>query len=1262
MRRLYGFANWLVESILQQEATLRFSNKYPGQNANKVPPGFWKWVQERMKENPKWTPAIEDDNGRIMSHAQVVDLINTRVAGKPYRERPVVQEPEQPRPSEVKPEPQARSLSKEPWILAKVVNVDGLQAGEHVVLTKSGNGTDWILMTRSGATRRIPATELRTSVASIRDERNVPVMSLNPEELWAKVPATEDPVSKPEETPVAGGVNPHILDKSKLSDEQREIDEEFEMINALAGTGKAQPLDSLLLTPNGWIKMGEIKVDDEVFGSDGLPHKVIGVFPQGVKGIVKVEFTDGSTVECCEDHLWLTETKKNRDKSRYYKKPLFSNSTVLSTKEIAKTISYKGYPNHYIPLTSPLQFPTKEVPIDPYLFGVLLGDGSFRTGSISFSTKDSEILESVNDSVPCGLKSRYTGYGCDYRIIGSGGGNDNPLVVEIKKMGLWKKMSHEKNIPDDYKFNSPSVRLSVLQGLLDTDGDVSNKTNVEYNTTSKQLADDVKFLVESLGGIATTSKRITKFTYNGIKKNGKLSYRLNIKFPVDIEPFRLARKKDNYTPRQKYQPRRAIKSVKFIGNKECQCISVNSQDNLYVTNNLVLTHNTTILKHLAWKYGKPGQKWLYLVFNTKNRIEAKEKFPTDWVKVYTTNSFLGHVMKEKENIGIFPQTERITSLNAGDGNRKLEKARIMVESSTFNQMMTEEYHLPEWDKVKNKIPEILKDFGVRDDRGGFREAYGKKKRDKSFFQICLDTLEFITNMIRRNFQERVLTLLGLLKSFSVDPRKKDKLNDEVRRVFDKYDVASYPDGRKESGFFDTFLTDIKERIEKYSPNFQSIIKNVLSDLLHYNFMSKNYKEEVISAATWMLQKTMPKATDETFEAKRKGAKKGMVHNLGDYRDFNDDIWFPTIHADEIHFPHYDVVLADEVQDFNEGQKIMLKKLAEAGAKIVAVGDPNQAIYRFRGADNDAFNNLANMLKDASHDKEGWKPKTLSLNYRSRPEVLQYANERTHVKNLKPGKKFKEDDLAPEVTHGKVTYEESFDNIAKERSKGTLIETAYISRTNEPLVHAALKLLGKGIPFVIVGKDVSGDLVKHVDKIVREEEKARRGMNDGTPIMQFQDSLLEFEEKEVRNKSKYATQADYLSGLRDTTLAIRSCIDQFTNNGEDTKKSLGDFKKWLAERLGGNTFDFEQSDERAAEADLHAYEEKLKKEKPVILTTAHKSKGLEFARVYVLRDDQMPHPKAKHPEELAQEGNTKYVAYTRAMHQLHNLALKGQPGV
>jgi superfamily I DNA/RNA helicase len=920
MRRLYGFANWLVESILQQEATLRFSNKYPGQNANKVPPGFWKWVQERMKENPKWTPAIEDDNGRIMSHAQVVDLINTRVAGKPYRERPVVQEPEQPRPSEVKPEPQARSLSKEPWILAKVVNVDGLQAGEHVVLTKSGNGTDWILMTRSGATRRIPATELRTSVASIRDERNVPVMSLNPEELWAKVPATEDPVSKPEETPVAGGVNPHILDKSKLSDEQREIDEEFErmmlnpkqnhmMINALAGTGK-----------------------------------------------------------------------------------------------------------------------------------------------------------------------------------------------------------------------------------------------------------------------------------------------------------------------------------------------------------------TTILKHLAWKYGKPGQKWLYLVFNTKNRIEAKEKFPTDWVKVYTTNSFLGHVMKEKENIGIFPQTERITSLNAGDGNRKLEKARIMVESSTFNQMMTEEYHLPEWDKVKNKIPEILKDFGVRDDRGGFREAYGKKKRDKSFFQICLDTLEFITNMIRRNFQERVLTLLGLLKSFSVDPRKKDKLNDEVRRVFDKYDVASYPDGRKESGFFDTFLTDIKERIEKYSPNFQSIIKNVLNDLLHYNFMSKNYKEEVISAATWMLQKTMPKATDETFEAKRKGAKKGMVHNLGDYRDFNDDIWFPTIHADEIHFPHYDVVLADEVQDFNEGQKIMLKKLAEAGAKIVAVGDPNQAIYRFRGADNDAFNNLANMLKDASHDKEGWKPKTLSLNYRSRPEVLQYANERTHVKNLKPGKKFKEDDLAPEVTHGKVTYEESFDNIAKERSKGTLIETAYISRTNEPLVHAALKLLGKGIPFVIVGKDVSGDLVKHVDKIVREEEKARRGMNDGTPIMQFQDSLLEFEEKEVRNKSKYATQADYLSGLRDTTLAIRSCIDQFTNNGEDTKKSLGDFKKWLAERLGGNTFDFDQSDERAAEADLHAYEEKLKKEKPVILTTAHKSKGLEFARVYVLRDDQMPHPKAKHPEELAQEGNTKYVAYTRAMHQLHNLALKGQPGV
>lgn len=675
---------------------------------------------------------------------------------------------------------------------------------------------------------------------------------------------------------------------------------------------------------------------------------------------------------------------------------------------------------------------------------------------------------------------------------------------------------------------------------------------------------------------------------------------------------------------------------------------INGSGNHIMINALAGTGKTTILKHLAWKYGTPGQKWLYLVFNTKNRAEAKEssqgwkKFP-DWVEVYTTNSFLGHVISKPENRGIIPATERMSNLDkrGGQKSKKLEKSRAMADSRSFQAIMTDVYKIPSWEQVQRNIPSILEDLGVPEERSGPRQK-------DTFYEVCEKVLKNTILSIRYNFQERSLTLMGLLKSFGVDPRDEENFRKESLKVFEKYDSHSDETGGKTEGYFDTSLEDVKERISKYKPNFQNIIISALNNILGYDFMNKNYREEVIQGAEWLLIKSLPNSTDEKYE------HGNQTVSLGDYRDFSDDIWFPTIYADKIKWPKYDVILADEVQDFNEGQKIMIKKLMESGAKVVAVGDPNQAIYRFRGADNDAFNNLADTLQQASKDKEKWKPHSLSLNFRSRPEVLDYVNSATHVKDLKSGKKFKETDPNPEVTTDEE-YEVSFDKIQSERSKGEFIETAYISRTNQPLVNAALKLLARGIPFAIVGKDVSGDITKHIKKIV-EVQKFR----DSDSVKNLEMALREHEEKEVDRNRAYSTKKEYLSGLRDTTEALINCIEMFMST-ESSQGTIGAFKLWLDARLGGNTFDWEQGDESKSEADLKAYKEKLKKEKPVILTTAHKSKGLEFARVNILRDDQFPHPRAKHPEELNQESNTRYVAYTRAMHKLNILDPKTQPG-
>ena len=1427
------------------------------------------------------------------------------------------------------------------WTYAKVIDINYFQltVGQQIAVRQKNNDEwEFKTLTSPEKTGTLPTKHIKNIIQSFRKD-NKPIQSLNPslEDLNKQLDIKQEIPEQPT------GKNPHILDQSKLSEEQAEIDKDFEkiingqqnhmMINALAGTGKAQPLDSLLLTPNGWKKMGDIQLTDKVFGSDGKPHDIEGIFPQGIKEIYEVTFSDGVKTECCGEHLWLTETKQNRDLCRYHKQPLFSRSQINNTKTLINDLKYKNYPKHYIPLVQPLCFDNKEVPIDPYVLGVLLGDGNFTSGSIAYSTADKEIIESVNSLLPSPLTSKKIDKNkYDYRIVGNW--KLNYITSSIKKLNLYGKNSETKFIPDIYKFNNTSTRIALLQGLLDTDGyiqKIKNKNtgnNIEYYTVSIQLAEDVRFLVESLGGTVTCSiKNKPKYTYKNEIKFGKPCYRLNLKLPNYIIPFRLTRKKERYIPKLKYLPKRSIVSIEKIGEKECQCISINSNDNLYLTNNCILTHNTTILKHLAWKYGKPGQKWLYLVFNTKNRVEAQEssggyrKFP-EFVEINTTNSFLGHVLSLPENLDALPQTERIIKLKDPSKNdQKLEKSRLLIDGHKFQEKFMTNF--PEANEVKNRLPKLLNNVGVY-------------SNDHSIYE---KTIISLINNIRSQFQEKVLKLVDLGKSFAINPNS-ENYHEELKKVYDKYDSHTDEDGVKTGGYFETDLPQIKERISKYKPDFKSRIISVLNKIFNYDFMAKDYENEVIEAAIWLLEQAMPYKTDEKYTQSFDDGN-SIEHNLGDYRDFSDDIWYATLHSDKINWPKYDIVLADEVQDFNAGQKIMLQKLAEKGAKIVAVGDPNQchpagtiisltggvkksiedieigdevvtyntkksyfpgtisqgrkveeiscrnysgeiitiqtetsnvkctpnhkclvklntenkyclylmtkdqiarvgicranylngfgltiraiqekadkawllnifntekeariaeivtatkfglpqmifinngqmfpsqefinevyeqindnienakkcissfgrqwefpiwtselqqrfgslkknyigskksfitqacnlisgfmqvrtfdgtnrggkweliniskentickvyslkvqptedgkrlyvadgivvhnSIYRFRGADGDAFGNLGDMLKDMSTDKENWKPKKLSYNFRSTPEVLNFVNDQTHVKDLKTKKDFSNAKIPGMATRDKVKYDDSFRNIEQERKLGQKIETAYIARTNEPLVHAALKLLGKGIPFAIIGKDISAGLNGHIKKILKEYR-----LTNKNSVLDLQRQLDDHEQKEVNKNQKYSTKKEYLQSLKDMTLALHASINQFL--AEKQSGTVQQFTYWLADKLGSNTFDFDQSGENGESQsieDLKKFREKVEKEKPVVLTTAHKSKGLEFERVYILRDDQFPHPRAKHPDEIRSENNAKYVAYTRAQHQLHILNKDGQPG-
>ena len=372
-------------------------------------------------------------------------------------------------------------------------------------------------------------------------------------------------------------------------------------IDGLAGSNKAQPLSEPIPTPNGWVTMGDLSVGDDVFSVNGNPTKITGIFPQGEKNIYNVMFSDGSSTRCCGDHLWNTTSYSNRNKwktkreggKRIKIKKLEDVYNTLTTDEIRNSLYHKGKINHMIPIiTNPVSYNKKELPIDPYAFGLLLGDGSFRTTPIRITTSDDEILNYLKNLYGDNLKHLQS---YDYRILG--------LTDIIKNMGLYKLYSHEKFIPDIYKLSSIHDRINLLQGILDSDGCATKSGSVIFTSASKQLTLDVLEIVNSLGGIAHMSSRsgmLNEIEY-------KICYRLCINLPSDILPFKLTRKLQRYTPNTKYSPKRYIVSVEPAGVEQCQCIMVEHDSHLYLTKNYIVTHNTYMSVYAALEHLKEGK-------------------------------------------------------------------------------------------------------------------------------------------------------------------------------------------------------------------------------------------------------------------------------------------------------------------------------------------------------------------------------------------------------------------------------------------------------------------------------------------------------------------------------------------------------------------------------------------------------------------------------------------------------------------------------
>jgi phosphate starvation-inducible protein PhoH len=391
-----------------------------------------------------------------------------------------------------------------------------------------------------------------------------------------------------------------------LEENQKEVVEfvkkhQITLLIADPGCGKAQPLDSKVVTSNGYKLMGDLIVGDKIITENGDETTILGIYPQGSKKIVKITLNDGSTTECCEEHLWSVIKKKNlynqfhKKNGKEYINSNYLKYETLSTNEIISKLSN----NYYLPKHKPVDFSKSTYfkenhNIDPYLMGVLLGDGGLTQNSVILSTIDKEILNSVDEIIKdhnCSLKKKDI-KSCDYRI--NGVKQKNEILNEIRRLNI-NVGSKEKFIPKEYIFTNIDNRFKLLNGLLDTDGTVEKNQRISISTSSLQLANDILFLIFSLGGVGKIKHREGKYkNNNGDIIKTSINYNVYLYFEDYDKLFTLTRKRDRLLNNKRNEFKRIIKKIEYIGEKECQCIYVESPSHLYLTDNFIVTHNTTI--------------------------------------------------------------------------------------------------------------------------------------------------------------------------------------------------------------------------------------------------------------------------------------------------------------------------------------------------------------------------------------------------------------------------------------------------------------------------------------------------------------------------------------------------------------------------------------------------------------------------------------------------------------------------------------------
>jgi intein/homing endonuclease len=352
-------------------------------------------------------------------------------------------------------------------------------------------------------------------------------------------------------------------------------------------------LDTPIPTPTGWRQMRDLHAGDQVFDEQGNPCNVIGESPVHInRRCFRVEFDDGSHVVADGEHPWTVEERGKRAAATY----------KWERRDVSTMDLRPG--KHFIQIAKPLQLPDADLPIDPYLLGVWLGDGA--TAEPQITQGDGDIEQMRANLVGLGLN-----LGGIYRD-GSKAGRFTVLGVRAKftKAGLLGK----KHIPAEYLRASESQRWALLQGLMDTDGSVSSVGQCSFTNTNPQIATGFGELLASLGIKAKSCIRSgrVRMWADGTSSDHADAWQFSFSAHDDQPVFRLSRKQRNLPGAHKRHERRVrrfgIRSLIEVSSVPVKCIAVDTPTHLFLAGpSMVPTHNTQETEFVALA---PKAPWL----------------------------------------------------------------------------------------------------------------------------------------------------------------------------------------------------------------------------------------------------------------------------------------------------------------------------------------------------------------------------------------------------------------------------------------------------------------------------------------------------------------------------------------------------------------------------------------------------------------------------------------------------------------------------